>query len=67
MHYLSLVYSVTIPVHVSSLLVAHHQGIEMFICNKKYVLHVLVDCQLAWLGQLTLTSKPETCRGIVTE
>jgi hypothetical protein len=42
MHYLSSVYSVTIPLQVSGLLVAH-------ICNKWYVLYVLVDCRLAWL------------------
>jgi hypothetical protein len=50
MHYLSLVYSVTIPVHVSGVLVAHHQELTMNICNNWYLLYVLVDCQLAWLG-----------------
>jgi hypothetical protein len=49
MHYLSSVYSVTIPLHVSGLLVAHHQVVTMYISNKWYVLYVLVDCQLAWL------------------
>jgi hypothetical protein len=49
MHCLSSVYSVTIALHVSGLLVAHHQEITMYICNKWYVLYVLVDCQLARL------------------
>jgi hypothetical protein len=31
MHYLSSVYSVTIPLHVSGLLVAHHQEVTMYI------------------------------------
>jgi hypothetical protein len=30
MHYLSSVYSVTIPLHVSGLLVAHHQEVAMY-------------------------------------
>jgi hypothetical protein len=50
MHYLSSVYSVTIPLYVSGLLVAHQQEVAMYICNKWYVLYVLVGCQLAWLG-----------------
>jgi hypothetical protein len=33
MHYLSSVYSVTISLHVSGLLVAHHQEVTMYICN----------------------------------
>jgi hypothetical protein len=51
MHYLSSVYSVTIPLHVSSLLVAHQQEVTMYICNKWYMLYVIVDCQLAWLSR----------------
>jgi hypothetical protein len=47
MHYLSSVYSVTIPLHISGLLVAHHQEVTLCICNKWYVLYVLVDGQLA--------------------
>jgi hypothetical protein len=47
MHHVSSVYSVTILLHVSGLLVAHHQVVTMYICNKWYVLYVLVDCQLA--------------------
>jgi hypothetical protein len=51
MHNLSSVYSVTIPLHVSGLLVAHHQEVKMHICNKWYMLYFLhlVDRQLAWL------------------
>jgi hypothetical protein len=47
MHYLSWIYSVTIPLHVSGLLAAHHQEVTMYICNNWYVLYVLVDCQPA--------------------
>jgi hypothetical protein len=49
MHYLSSVYSVTIPLHVLGLLVAHHQEVAMYICYSWYVLYVLVDCRQAWL------------------
>jgi hypothetical protein len=45
-HYLSSVYSVTIPLHVLGLLIAHHQEVTMYICNKWYVLYVLLHCQL---------------------
>jgi hypothetical protein len=41
MHYLSSVYSVTIPLYVSGLLVAHHQEVTMYICDSWYVLYVL--------------------------
>jgi hypothetical protein len=96
MHYLSSVYSVTIPLHVLGLLVGHHQEVTMYICNNWYVLYVLVDCWQAWYfswqqanqacQQSTKTystyqllhvhittswwwaaSRPETCRGVVTE
>jgi hypothetical protein len=50
MHYLSSVYSVTIPLHVSGLLVANHLEVAMYVCDSWYVLYVLVNCQLAWLG-----------------
>jgi hypothetical protein len=50
MHYLSSVYSVIIFLHVSGLLVAHHQEVTMYICNDVYVLYVLVDSQLASWG-----------------
>jgi hypothetical protein len=52
MHHISSVYSITISLHVMGLLVAHHQGVTMYICRKWYVLYVLVDCQLA-SGQST--------------
>jgi hypothetical protein len=41
MHCLSSVYSVTTPLHVSGLLVAHHQEVTMYI----YMFFVLVDCR----------------------
>jgi hypothetical protein len=57
-HYLSSVNSVTLPLHVSSLLVAYHQEVTMCICNKWYVfywkeyffklleyLHVIIKCE----------------------
>jgi hypothetical protein len=40
MHYLSSVYSVTIPVHVKGLIVAHHQEVAMYICDNWYGLYV---------------------------
>jgi hypothetical protein len=49
MHCLSSVYSVTIPLHVSGLLVAHHQEVTMYICDNWYVLYVLVDCWQVWM------------------
>jgi hypothetical protein len=49
LHYLSSVYSVTIPLHVLNLLVTHHQVETMYICNNLYVLYVLVNCQQAWI------------------
>jgi hypothetical protein len=55
MHYLSSVYSVTITVHVSGLLVAHHHEVPMYICDNWYVLYVLVDCQVVWLRSHSLT------------
>jgi hypothetical protein len=48
MHYLSPVYSATIHLHVSGLLVTQRQEVTMYICNKWYVWYVLVYCQLAW-------------------
>jgi hypothetical protein len=61
MHYASPIYSVTIPLHVSGLLVAHHQKVTMYICNKWYVLYVLVNCKLAADSQLKRTTYP-ICR-----
>jgi hypothetical protein len=58
MHYLSSVYSVTIPLRVLGLLVAHHQEVAMYICDNWYVLYILVDCQLAWLCLDSVTNKP---------
>jgi hypothetical protein len=40
-HYLSSVCSVTIPLYVSGLLVAHHQEVTMYICDNWYVLYVI--------------------------
>jgi hypothetical protein len=55
MHNLPPVYSVTIPPHVSSLLVAHHQEVTMYICDNWYVLYILVDRQWAWFQPGLLT------------
>jgi hypothetical protein len=49
-HYLSSVYCVTIPIHVSDLLVAHYQEVTMYICDNWYMLYVLVNCRRAWTG-----------------
>jgi hypothetical protein len=48
-HCLSSVYSVTTPLQVSVLLVAHLQEAAMYICDSWYVLCVLVDCRWAWM------------------
>jgi hypothetical protein len=37
MHYLFSVYSVTIPLHVSGLLVAHHQAVTMYVCMQQMI------------------------------
>jgi hypothetical protein len=37
MHYLSSVYSITVPLHVSGLLVAHHQEVTVYTCDNWYV------------------------------
>jgi hypothetical protein len=42
--YLSSVYSFTIPLHVSGLLIAHHQEVTMCIHDNWYVLYVLLYC-----------------------
>jgi hypothetical protein len=39
MHYLPSVYSVTIPLYVSGLLVAHHQELTMYICDNWYMFY----------------------------
>jgi hypothetical protein len=46
MHYLSSVYSVTIPLHVLGLLVAHHHEVTMYICDNWYVLYGPADSRL---------------------
>jgi aminoglycoside phosphotransferase (APT) family kinase protein len=43
----SSVYSVTIPLNASGLLIAHHQEVNMYICDNWYVFYVLVDCRRA--------------------
>jgi hypothetical protein len=40
MHYLSSVFWVTIPLHLSGLLVTHHQEVTVYICDNWYVLYV---------------------------
>jgi hypothetical protein len=60
MHYLSSVYSTTIPPHVLGLLVAHHQEVTMCIWDSWYVLYVLVSCQCAWLKWNTFQPGPLT-------
>jgi hypothetical protein len=49
MHYLSSLYWVTTTLHVSGLLLAHHQEAASYICDNWYVLYVLVDCRRAWM------------------
>jgi hypothetical protein len=79
MHYLSSIYSVTTLVHVSGLLVAHHQEVTMYLCDNWYLFYVLVDCRrsadvqhvptVAYIAAYWwwATSKPETCTGVVTQ
>jgi hypothetical protein len=85
MHYLSSLYWVTIPLHVSCACSSSSGDNNVYICDNWYVLYFLVDCPsrpansrlrhithtkchtytlLSWWWA---TSKPETCRGIVTE
>jgi hypothetical protein len=56
MHYLSSVYSVIIPLHVSGLLVAHHRDVTIYICNNWYVLYVpivaYIHCYLLMMDNL---------------
>jgi hypothetical protein len=60
MHCLSAVYSVTTPLHVSGLLVAHHQEVTMCICDSWYVLYWKEDC-LKLLEYLHVVIKCEAC------
>jgi hypothetical protein len=59
MHYFSSVYSVTIPLNVSGLLVAHHQEITMYIYSNWYVLYWREDCSKL-LEYLHVITKCET-------
>jgi hypothetical protein len=43
---LSSVYSVTIPLHASGMLVDHHQEVAIYIYDNWYVLYVLTESQL---------------------
>jgi hypothetical protein len=56
MHYLSSVYWITTPLHVSGLLVVHHQEVAMYICDNWYVLYVLVDCRRPADSRLKINS-----------
>jgi hypothetical protein len=48
-HYLSSVYFVIQPLHVSGIFVVHHQELYYIYNNNWYVLCFLVDCLLAGL------------------
>jgi hypothetical protein len=41
MHCISSLYWDTTPLHISGLLVAHHQEVSMYVCENWYVLYVL--------------------------
>jgi hypothetical protein len=59
-HYLSSVYFIIQPLHVSGIFVTHHQEIYriyIYMYNNCYVLCFLVDCLLA--GQQTVYSKAQ--------
>jgi hypothetical protein len=60
MHCLSSVYWATTPLHVSGLLVAHHQEVTMYIRGNWYVLYVLVDCRRAWMEWQSKQPDPST-------
>jgi hypothetical protein len=60
MHYLSSVYWVITPLHVSGLLVAHHLKVSMYICDDWYVLQVLVHCRWAWKERSIQDSRQST-------
>jgi hypothetical protein len=49
-HKLSSVCSVSTPLHVSGLLVIHHQEAAMYTCDNWYVLYISVDCWQAWMA-----------------
>jgi hypothetical protein len=46
MHHLSSVYSVTIPLHVSGLLVAHHQEVAMYTCDSQLKRTTHTNCNI---------------------
>jgi hypothetical protein len=58
------IFCLFIPLHVSALLVAHHQEVPIYVCASWYVLYVSVDCQLAIQTCWQSTSKPKTCRNM---
>jgi hypothetical protein len=58
MHYLSSVFSVTIPLHVSSLLVVHHQEVTIYICDNWYVLYVLFWLSAGLAGIESNSTRP---------
>jgi hypothetical protein len=60
MHYLSSIYSVTIPLHVSGLIVAHHQEVTMYICKNWHVLYVLVGMELVMSEPVPFQPGPPT-------
>ena len=50
MHYLSTVYFVSQPLHISGIFVAHHQEVYSIYTTDYYVLCFSVDCLLSELG-----------------
>jgi hypothetical protein len=62
-HYLCSVYSVTIFLHVSGLLVAHHEEVILYIWDKWYVVCL---CRLSagpdWNGKSSIPPRPANCR-----
>jgi hypothetical protein len=66
MHYLSSVYFVNQPLHVSGIFVAHHQEVYyIYIYNNLYVLCFLVDCLLAGLEPTDSQLRSTTVRIVV--
>jgi hypothetical protein len=60
--YLSSVYWVTILLHISGLLVAHHQEVAMYVCDSWCVLYILVDCHGGLCGMCSIPSMPADSR-----
>jgi hypothetical protein len=80
LHCLSSVYSVTIHLPVTGLLVAHHQEVTTYIRDNWCVFYVLVDCRQACREYTRINChtytllppdngllKPETCRVVLTQ